>query len=291
MLTRIIAVIAAIMSVFNLALNNLGYARIPFGRLDMSKFNAEPVFVEEFDADSLEGTAWSPAFGQEYGRAIVQRGGYWDPDMISVHDGALHLTTKYFADGHNNGGPGWYGSAVYTQGMAEFTHGYFECRAKLSPGYGLWSAFWMMPNEGLTADTGRKGAEIDIMEAPNYGQEKKRNSVMHAIHYGNHSDKHEAVSFHDWRVNGDAYNEYHVYGCEWNENGYTFYIDGKKTVETDFGGASMVPEYLILSTEIRGENAVPVERTEYGGKNIEENGGFDFVTEFIVDYVKVYSYK
>ena len=71
----------------------------------------------------------------------------------------------------------------------------------------------------------------------------------------------------------DCYTAFHTYGCEWTEDTYRFYVDGRLTAETSWGdGVSEVPEEMIISVELPGETSAPKERSG----------------EMIVDYVRVY---
>ena len=69
-----------------------------------------------------------------------------------------------------------------TRGLAAWTYGFFEMRAKLPCARGTWPAIWMLPERGGWPD----GGEIDIMEK--VGSEPK---VIYAtLHSGlfEHSD-------------------------------------------------------------------------------------------------------
>ena len=52
------------------------------------------------------------------------------------------------------------------------------------------------------------------------------------------------------------------------------------------GGASRTPEYLILSVEVGGKDAVPA-ADWVGGPITRESE----ITDFVVDYVRAYRYK
>ena len=84
----------------------------------------------------------------------------------------------------------------------------------------------------------------------------------------------------------NPYEKFNTYGLEWNEKEYIFYVNGIKTGRSSFGGASMVPEFLILSVEVGEENAI-------SGASWAEGvlaPGCE-TTDFIVDYVRAYQYK
>lgn len=84
----------------------------------------------------------------------------------------------------------------------------------------------------------------------------------------------------------DPYEEFNTYGVEWNEDGYTFYVNGIRTGHSDFGGASRVPEYLILSVEVGGTDGVP--GNSWAGAPLAPDSE---TSDFIVDCVRAYQYK
>ena len=273
----------------NLFLNLFDLPQYPTSDLDRSKFTEEPVFADEFDGDSVNRKVWGGHLSDA--KASMRRGGYWSKDMITVSDGALHIRTAYYPEGLDGGPAGWYSGAIDTNGRYMQKYGYFECRCILPKGVGQWSAFWMLcKSMSDTTLGGLNGAEIDIMESPYYYKERafERNVTLHTIHIDGYGEAHQQQGTGHFRIGGDPYSEFHTYGVEWNEDGYTFYIDGKKTGHTDFGGASQVEEYMLLSVEVGGENGVPGE--SWAGSSIEENGK-DFTSDFVVDYVRTYQYK
>ena len=258
--------------------------------IDMSKFEEVPVFSEEFDDAEINEDVWSGHY--TYGdRYSVRRGGYWHRDMASVYGGSLHIKTEYLDEGLGGGPEGWYSYGMDTNGKYEQTYGYFECRCIFPKGMGHWSAFWLLTDSMMnTEEKGLNGAEIDVFESFNYGNKLLQNSTKHTIHIDGYGDFHDADNDGSWRISGDPFNEFHTYGVEWNEEGYTFYIDGRKTSFNDFGGASRVPEYMILSVEVGGENGVPDGGLTMG-PIYENEGGKDFTSDFVIDYVRAYKYK
>ena len=124
------------------------------------------------------------------------------------------------------------------------------------------------------------GAELDVFESL-YTLSKRPNMVSSNIHIDGYGDAHQAMGSKRFLLHGDPYAEFNTYGMEWNENGYTFYINGRKSFSTKWGGVSAVPEWLILSVETGGNDGVP------------SCGILDGVdkSEFVVDYVRAYTYK
>ncbi|MCR5041289.1 MAG: family 16 glycosylhydrolase [Clostridia bacterium] len=249
----------------------------------------ELIWSDEFDGDLLDTQKWEGHYCGN-GEPSVRRGSYWHTDMATVQDGALHIRTEYCPEGYNgNGKPGWYTCGIDTNGLFEPTYGYFECRCILPKGSGLWSAFWMISdNMAFSAERGdveggTDGAEIDVFESPFYGTGAPRR-VTSNIHYDGYGEYHRSANVCEpYVLFNDPYEKYNTYGIEWDENGYTFYINGIKTGYSDFGGASRVPEYLILSVEVDGGDANPYRTWSSGALTPETE-----TTDFIIDYVRAY---
>lgn len=278
------AMMLAIVSFFLTLFGQPGY---PAGKeVDMDKFDL--VWSDEFDGDAVDGTKWSGGWWPATATS-VRKGGFWNEKLCSVEDGALHIATRYYADGLDGGAPGWYSSQLTTQGRFEQKYGYFEVRCILPRGAGLWSAFWMMcKGVGAIDGSGEDGTEIDIYESAYYTKGRSWDCVQSALHFDGYGDEHQQKTVSRTHVYGnDPYENYNTYGLEWNENRYTFYINGRKCGSSTFGGVSKVPEYLLLSVEVGGENGVPAD--SWCGISIENNAAPP--TDFIVDYVRVYQYK
>ena len=266
-----------------LILSPLAFPRVPHGK------DFELVWSDDFDGDTLDTAKWQGLnCDADTQHPAVRRGSYWHTDFASVKDGCLHLRTAYYPNGYKgNRKPGWYSCGLDTKGLFEQKYGYFEVRCILPKGSGLWAAFWLQSPEMMHVDGGgTDGAEIDVFEAPYYGESFNR-KVTSNIHFDGYEDAHQSKKVcYSYNFLNDPYEEFNTYGVEWNERGYTFYVNGIKTGFSDFGGASRVPEYLLLSVEVGGENAVPGE--SWAGAPLAEDTQ---VTDFIVDYVRTYQYR
>ena len=266
-----------------------GYPVKPNGeKLDMSKF--ELVWSDEFNGTALDLTKWNGHYFTN-GDTIVRRGSYWNLALCSVNDGCLHIGTRFCPDGINdNGKPGWYTCGIDTSPSYSQQYGYFEARCILPAGTGMWSAFWMFcPGVGSVGNGGIDGAEIDIYESPYYYESGlKKNVVTSNIHYDGYGEAHKSENVCMSLITGnDPYSEFNTYGLEWNEKEYIFYVNGVESGRSSFGGASQVPEFMILSVEVDGADAVPAD----GWSGAAVSSGDTAPTDFIVDYVRAYSYK
>ena len=277
-ISRLIAIMTALAAFFA-SLFGLPYYAAG-DSLDLSRFSL--TFEDEFD--TLDTSVWSGHY--TYGSEdSVRRGGYWNRNMARTENGDLIIPMVYRDKGFGSGGAGWYSVGLDTDNDAKngFSqlYGYFEVRCKLPACADCWAAFWLL-NDGVykVGDDGRDGSEIDVFESAYYGS-KQSNTVSSNIHYDGYGEAHRSLGAQKFLVRGDPYSQFNTYGVEWNEDGYIFYINGKETFRTDFGGVSHNPEYMILSLEVAGDNAVP------SGKSADKTKEYDFV----IDYVRAYQYK
>ncbi|WP_309398986.1 family 16 glycosylhydrolase [Cerasicoccus maritimus] len=209
--------------------------------------NWTPTLLEEFNA--FDATTW--VIKPNAKRYDITLGGealetWWYANNCYVENGNLVIRSIYQDDLYTSGCVTT--SKTFTNKLFEQQYGYFEARVRVAQDDGMWSAFWLMPQDIYGFDgTGRDGAEIDIMESPHL---EDRGFIQHAIHFdGYHAYEQEMaaqISIPDLN-DGD----YHVYGLWWTPEKYTFYVDGVKTWEvTDPKWISQVQSYVLLSVEI-----------------------------------------
>lgn len=249
------------------------------------------VWNDEFDGTGLDRTKWDYRLSMMGKRhpAWVDRGVHLDGKSNAVfslleEDGrpvSAQLQTGYnfmdepviqtkFCNDHLQWNIGKLKENLYTH-----TYGYYECRCKLQQHpEAWWSAFWMQsPIIGASLDPAESGTELDIMECFHLGKVASHNAFTGG--YGLDC-KREWVGGMD---NLDA-NVFHRFGMKWDENGYTFYVDGVEDGHID-KYVSRRPEFILISTEVKGyrkENHQPVkEAYDLIGKDV-----------FLVDYVRVF---
>lgn len=251
--------------------------------IDLSEWNL--VFCDDFSGSKLDQTKWK--IRTDNGKDCeVRRGGYWSKDQLIVKDGFLIIRTEY-----RNGpmGSGYYTSAITTDGLFNHGYGYYETRCILPKGEGFWASFWIQSNNmripGKDTSGGLSGAELDVFEAPYYNRKLKlHNSVASSVHVDGEPPLLHSKHIGDFSAD-DPYNQFNTYGVEWNEKEYIFYINRKETCRSHFlKGTSSVPEYMILSVEVDGKNAVP----EIGWTGLITRNPELLPADFIVDYVHVY---
>ena len=259
------------------------------------------VWADEFDGNKVDTKKWQSEWW-----VTERKGGYWHEDMATVADGNLTITTAYFAEGleipdayknwfaekedYKPYKEGWYSACLATQGRYEFQYGYFEISCILPKSTGMWSAFWMM-NKGVTKvdGSGTDGTEVDIFESMFYKDEwlGYGDCVQTGVIYDGYGDQMVGVGLGKYYAN-NPYEEFNTYGVEWNKDEYIFYINGVETCRTSAGGVSQNPEWLLVSTEVAGDNGIAhADRHGTGEMSMEPGDSADF----IVDYVRVYQYN
>jgi beta-glucanase (GH16 family) len=158
----------------------------------------------------------------------------------------------------------------YTSGCitSEFTHsqkyGYFEMRARLPAGKGFWPAFWLLPRRVAWPP------EIDVFE----GFGTRKNSVHQGVIEAPHAAQTGWV-----RGTFDVTDGFHVYGLEWSESSFAFFVDGRQTNE--FTNHAIHEEMYILANLALGshdQNWVP-----------DPDQTTPFPGYFEIDYIRAYA--
>ncbi|HWQ91474.1 MAG TPA: glycoside hydrolase family 16 protein [Clostridia bacterium] len=178
------------------------------------------------------------------------------------------------------GGPEYaeYTSAsLTTKGIASWTYGRIEVRAKLPPARGTWPAIWMLGTNINQVGWPACG-EIDIMEFVGYDP-----GVVHAnIHTKSYNHVKGTGKGSKLKL-PDACEAFHTYVVEWYPDRMDFFVDDKKffTFTNEKNGSDVWPydqaHYLILNLAIGGAWG--------GAKGIDESA---FPQPYLIDYVRVY---
>lgn len=243
--------------------------------VDLSRF--ELTFEDEFEGETLSDTWWSYSDG-------VRKGGYWDREQAFLENGNLVIRTQYQENGRF--GPGYYSWRATTKNTFEQAYGYFEVRCILPAAQGLWSAFWLTGENVKTGVPATEASEIDIFESPLWLRHREKGIVTQNIHYGGYETGHRYTNVAVAKAN-NPYEEYNTYGLEWTPEEYIFYVNGKETGRSAFGGVCRNPLYLLLSVEVDGVGGKP--STGWSGL-ITENTEDALPADFVIDYVRVYQH-
>jgi beta-glucanase (GH16 family) len=141
------------------------------------------VWSDEFDTPGLpDATKWVHDTGRN-------RDGWYNNELqyyasnraenARIENGRLLITARQerLSSAPDFGGQNYTSARLITRGLASWTYGYYEVRAKLPCGLGTWPAIWMLGTGGRWPDDG----EIDIMEQKGTSAADKR-EVLGTLH-------------------------------------------------------------------------------------------------------------
>lgn len=261
----------------------------------------ELVWADEFDGTELDRTKWDfrlNFWGKPFD-AYTDKGIVLDGNShIELHrvDVGGRYASPQLQTGSNSfdipkgdSDNPWNEDEIWPLGRLEppkFVHrfGYYECRCKFQKDpETMWSAFWTQsPTIGGRFEPAWCGVESDIMECFFVGKATTGN-IMGG--YGKQYRQEGRVRY-DLKETPDGW---HYFGMDWREDGYTFYCDGE-VVSTADKDVSQVPQFILLTTEVKGYRSVRTRLAK--GEKIEDaefNIKGDFVDDaFIVDFVRVF---
>lgn len=259
--------------------------------------NWKMCFSDEFDGDTLDRTKWNfrhHLFHKEHPCWIEDEGLAFEDSniifkLVKGEDGKLRScqlqTGENWYDRPSN--PGW-GVAKLEKPRFEHTFGYYECRCKLQRGDNWWSAFWLQsPTIGTHYDAKKAGVEVDILESF-FGN----TYLPHFIHWGGYGPNYNYTSTLGDNVLARAKDAipvddgFHRFGVEWDEEGYTFYVDGVQSGPKLTKAVSHTDTFILIGTEVVGHrDYIPgVYKDVENIKHVEDD-------KFIVDYVRVFDRK
>jgi beta-glucanase (GH16 family) len=235
-----------------------------------------------------------PSFGDEFSRAIDARRWRWDtgqnkqgwpnhelqyyaePDRSNarVEHGALVIEARAesLRDAADWGGQRYTSAKLVTR--KPLGYGFYEVRAQLPCGRGMWPAIWLLPTDGSRWPD---GGEIDIMEMVGWNPD-----VIHAtVHSAAFNHRLNTQRGGEVRV-ADACSAYHRYQLEWTPDTITIGVDGRgyMRVKNDQPGGAAAwpfirPYSLILNLAVGGD---------WGGRKGVDDAALPQVMK--VDYVR-----
>jgi beta-glucanase (GH16 family) len=231
-------------------------------------------FDEEFDT-----FAWSPTGSQRwmtrfpYGGTAqrtltAQEDEYYSDASVGVdpfrlRDGLLDITA---ALGPNRGGKPYTSGLITTYRSFKQLYGYFEMRAKLPTGPGLWPAFWLLPADNSWPP------EIDIFEV--LGKDPTTLFVsVHTRETGRHTSITTPVH------TADLSQDFHVYAVDWEPDTVTWYLDDHEVAQMPTPGDMHKPMYLLVNLAVGAKDSwpgPPDDRTK-------------FPVHMLIDWIRVYA--
>jgi beta-glucanase (GH16 family) len=223
-------------------------------RLDLARVKL--TFLEEFknglDA-SPDGTRrWKTtyAWGNRTLAANREAEFYSDStvgaDPFAIKDGALEITAAASPGQTTPGDSGltFTSGAITTEGSFAQRYGYFEMRAKLPAGQGLWPAFWLLPVDGSWPP------ELDVVEM--LGHEP---GVIYLTAHSNIGNDHTKEAF-SIKV-ADTSEAYHDYGVDWEPDFITWYFDEQAVARAKTPKDMNKPMYLLINLAVGGQGSWP----------------------------------
>jgi beta-glucanase (GH16 family) len=243
-----------------LIIGQLGFAQLGKRKL---------VWEENFSGKSLNEKVWNIELGNgcpNCGWGNNERQLYTNENHELIN-GNLVITAKKEGNKYTS-------TRITTKDKKEFLYGYFEARAKLPVGQGIWPAFWML-GSNINEVGWPKSGEIDILEYVG----KEPQMVYTTLHT---QDSHgNSINSKKTKIEGIE-DGFHRFGIDWTKDKMDFYVDG-----------------ILIYTfypQVKNEDTWPFDKPFYFLVNLAIGGNFGgpevddtiFPQKFIVDYIKVY---
>jgi beta-glucanase (GH16 family) len=229
---------------------------------DLPGGHARLTFSDEFSGKTLDRSVWTTNYTNVI-PSLPKELEIYLPDNFSISEGVLHIRTDDRAvDGFK-----YSSGAMTTFGSFVQRYGYFEIRAKLPVGKGLFPAFWLLPWDKSWPP------EIDVMEFLG----RDLTTINTTYHYtdpktGHRSDG-SSIKAEDWTK------DYHVFAVDWRPNLIVWYIDGKE-VKRFFGPhVADMAMFMLLNTTVGVGDWVG-----------SPDSSTPFPSYFDIDYVRVWQY-
>ncbi|WP_246705527.1 glycoside hydrolase family 16 protein [Rhizobium sp. P40RR-XXII] len=258
------SIAAALMTIVDI---DVAHAGDTGDTLDISSMTL--TFEDPFDALSI--SAWGPGtrwishtpWNGDFGGARFSNPGHDFP--FAIQDGMLRITAARDDKG------AWRSGLIASvdrngDGFSQ-QYGYFEMRARLPDGPGVWPAFWL-----IGKDRSKSTAEIDVIEY--YGDKPGAySSTVHVWHRdGRHDSAHARIDAFGAASPGDL----HTYGVKIDSDFIRMYFDRKLVWKTKALPEHRQPMYMLVDLGI----------VEGITKMAAADPSFMFV-----DYVRAYQFR
>jgi beta-glucanase (GH16 family) len=223
---------------------------------------ARLTFSDDFNGPSLDRTKWNSNYTNAT-RNLPGEEQIYTPDSFELRDGRLNI----IAAKRNVAGYKFTSGALTTFGSFEQKYGYFEIRARVPKGRGLWPALWMLPADRSWPP------EIDIMEF--LGRDIRH--IWTTYHWLDSNAAH--LKDGSGSIASDWTSDFHTFAVQWRPSFLSWYINGKevKTISGNHVPSSRM--FLLMNLAIGGHWAGPPSATTPSPAFFE------------IDYVRAYQYE
>ena len=232
-------------------------------------------FADEFnsfsgDANGTNGWMTTYRWGGRTNNQPLEAEYYADSSVgvnpFSVTNGVLQISaTAVSSTGANALGLPYNSGIITSYHSFSMEYGYFEMRAQLPAGAGLWPAFWLLP------EAGGWPPEIDVME-----QIGDPNTIYQTIHYTD-SGGNESASTPVPVVNTST--GFHTYGVDWEPDYITVYFDGVQTAKWPTPSDMHQAMYIVANLAVGAAGSWPG----------MPSSASEFPANMLIDYIRAYA--
>jgi beta-glucanase (GH16 family) len=148
---------------------------------------------------------------------------------------------------------------ITTQPSFSQTYGYFEMRARLPAGKGVWPAFWLLPQDLSWPP------EIDVMES--IGDPSKYYVTLHS----------KALDDQGLEVRIDP-DDFHTFAVSWDPKSVVWFVDGREVKRRPTPADMNKPMYLLANLALGG------------GWAGDPDDSTRFPAVFAIDYIRAYRF-
>ena len=296
-------------ALFTLPIDNVKSAGSPYPPTDSENWNPEPVWRDEFDGNSLDGTKWTALNGGWKDENQQVRNCYTRSDEnINVSGGSLNLIGLYKPGATCTGGNTKTGNFtsgfVQTKNKAYFKYGYIEARIKMPKNKSTWPGFWMSPNNSPYGPGWPDWGEIDIVETKGSNRQFAasdahwRDKNTPTGQAGSHRNRQGVIPPSKFGTNNDT-TEWHTYGVKWTEGKLEYFIDGelhhtitefKNSNSTGSPNGPFDQDFFLRLNLAIGGNYIDAPWND-PNNSVGATNGEGFPATMSVDYVRVYEMR
>lgn len=196
---------------------------------------------------------------------------YSDPSIganpFSAAGGVLDIHAAPASDPSKTWGQTYTSGIITTNHSFSQLYGYFEMRAELPAGSGMWPAFWLLPQQHVWPP------ELDVLEA--FGQTTTNaEGGAYSLHHGLLTSGAGSQSGWSGTAGANLYAQFNTFGVDWEPHTITFYFNGVAYATAPTPADYHQPMYMLVNLAVGGN---------WAGAPVGESA------DLKVDYVRAYS--